>query len=454
MTDSGWVEAMDKELEALERNNTWELTTLPAGHKPITFKWVYKIKYNPDATIERLKARLVVRGFNQKEGQDYKHTFSPVAKLAIVRVLIALATAKEWDLHQLDINNAFLHDYIDEEIYMVPPEAYTKAAPNQVCKLTRSLYGLKQASRQWNQELTKFLLANGYAQSKYDYSLFVKSNKGQFTAVLVYVDEVLITGNCTSEILSLKAALHNKFTIKDLGLAKYFLGIEICRTSAGTYLNQRKYILDLLTDTRLTAAKAKEFPLPTQLKLSLNKGNSLKDPCAYRRLVGRLLYLTMTRPDISYAVQHLSQFVSSPKDTHMQAALHLLKYLKGTVSKGLFYPIQSHLKLTGFSEMQIGLLVSCLEDLLLDLKIPVKCPITLFCDNKSAQQIAATPCYHDRTKHLDLDCHFTRDKIQDGFLQTAYIPTQSQIADVMTKALRKLQHSYLSNKLGLVEPPT
>ncbi|GJX94423.1 diaminopimelate epimerase, chloroplastic [Tanacetum coccineum] len=155
-------------------------------------------------------------------------------------------------------HNAFLYGYIDEEIYMVPPEGYTKVAPNQVCKLTRSLYGLKHASRQWNQELIKFLLANGYAQSKHDYSIFVKSNKGQFTAVL--------------------------------------------------------------------------------------------DHGAYRRLVGRLIYLTMTRPDISYAVQHLSQFVSSPKDTHMQAALHLLKYLKGTVSNGLLYPIQSHLKLTGFSD--------------------------------------------------------------------------------------------------------
>ncbi|GJV02650.1 retrovirus-related pol polyprotein from transposon TNT 1-94 [Tanacetum coccineum] len=169
MTDPGKVEAMDNELEALETNNTWELTSLPADHKPITSKWVYKIKYNHDATIERLKARLVVRGFNQKERQDYKHTFSPVAKLATVRVLIALAIAKEWDLHQLDINNAFLHGYIDEEIYMVPQEGYTKAAPNQVCKLTRSLYGLKQASRQWNQELTKFLLAYGYVQSNIPY---------------------------------------------------------------------------------------------------------------------------------------------------------------------------------------------------------------------------------------------------------------------------------------------
>ncbi|GJT45465.1 retrovirus-related pol polyprotein from transposon TNT 1-94 [Tanacetum coccineum] len=283
--DKGWVEAMDKELDALERNHTWELTTLPAGHKPITSKWVFKIKYKSDGTLERLKARLVVRGFNQKEGQDYKHTFSPVAKLATVRVLIALATAKEGDLHQLDINNAFLHGCIDEEIYMLPPKGYSKAAPNQVCKLTRSLYGLKQASRQWNQELRKFLLSLGYEQSKHDYSLFVKNINGHFTATLVYVDDVLITGNNSAEILSL-----NKLFIK---------------------------------------TKPKELPLPTQLKLSLTKGNPLRDPGSYRRLVGRLLYLTMTSPDISYVVQHLSR-------------------------KGLIYPIQSfiqsHLKLTSFSD--------------------------------------------------------------------------------------------------------
>ncbi|GKF23840.1 retrovirus-related pol polyprotein from transposon TNT 1-94, partial [Tanacetum coccineum] len=146
--EEGWVRAMEAELAALERNQTWTVTTLPTGHKPITSKWVFKTKYKPDGLVERLKARLVVRGFNQKEGLDYKHTFSPVAKLATVRVLIAIATAKQWPLHQLDINNAFLHGYIDEEIYMLPPEGYTKASPGQVCKLNRSLYGLKQASRQ------------------------------------------------------------------------------------------------------------------------------------------------------------------------------------------------------------------------------------------------------------------------------------------------------------------
>nr|GEU33498.1 retrovirus-related Pol polyprotein from transposon TNT 1-94 [Tanacetum cinerariifolium] len=202
-SDSGWIEAMNKELVDLESNITWTLTSLPSGHIHISSKWVYKTKYHPDGSEERKKARLVVRGFNQKEGLDYKHTFSPVAKLAIVRVLVALAAAKQWPLHQLDVNNTFLHGYIDEEIYMLPPQVYNKDAKCQVCKLKRSLYGLKQASRQWNHELTKFLTSLGYEQSKLDYSLFVKNNKASFTAALVYVDDVLITGNSEEEIINL-----------------------------------------------------------------------------------------------------------------------------------------------------------------------------------------------------------------------------------------------------------
>ncbi|GKE01523.1 retrovirus-related pol polyprotein from transposon TNT 1-94, partial [Tanacetum coccineum] len=277
-------EAMNKELEALEKNNTWTLTKLPLGHKGITSKWVYKTNFKPTGIIKRLKAR----------------------------VLIAIATAKQWPLHQLDINNAFLHGYIDEEIYMLPPE--------------------------------------GYEQSKQDYYLFVKVQGDSFTADLVYVDDVLIIGNTPTEIDSLKKSLDDKFTIKDLGLANYFLGIDICHTSTGIHLNQRKYILGLLTDVGLTATKPNPTPLPTNLKLSLDKGLPISDLASYRRLVGRLLYLTMTRPDISYVVQHLSQFVSSLKDVLLQDAIHLLKYLKGTASKGLFYPIQPHLQVTGFTD--------------------------------------------------------------------------------------------------------
>ncbi|KAL2898459.1 Retrovirus-related Pol polyprotein from transposon TNT 1-94 [Bienertia sinuspersici] len=234
-SDPDWVHAMQLELQALEQNNTWELTELPPGHKAIGCQWVYKTKYKPDGSVERLKARLVARGDKQIKRKDFKHTFSPVAKFTTVRTIIALAASKNWHLHQVDINNAFLHGYIQEELYMQPPPGYSTAAPGQVCKLKRSLYGLKQASRQWNLELTKFLVTHGFTQSKHDYSMFTKGSGNQFTVVIAYVDDLLIVGTDLSFIQHLKQLLHQAFTIKDLGELKYFLGLEVLRSSDGFY---------------------------------------------------------------------------------------------------------------------------------------------------------------------------------------------------------------------------
>nr|GEU36732.1 integrase, catalytic core [Tanacetum cinerariifolium] len=196
----------------------------------------------------------------------------------------------------------FVTNKYREEIHMKPPEGYTKASQGRVCKLNKSLYSLKQASRQWNQENLKFLVTLGFIQSTHDYSLFVKAQDELFTVALVYVDNVLLTGNSTQDIKDTKMALDRKITIKDLGLARYFLGIELCNTESGTYLHQRKYVLDLLKDAWLTAAKPTSFPLPQNMKLSLDKGNLINDLESYRRIVGRLLYLSLTRTYISYVV--------------------------------------------------------------------------------------------------------------------------------------------------------
>ncbi|CAM8969964.1 unnamed protein product [Rhodiola kirilowii] len=496
-----WEQAMANELDALEKNKTWELTTLPAGYTAIGSKWVYKVKFKSDGSIERHKARLVVKGFNQKLGKDYKHTFSPVAKLHTVRIVLALATARGWPFFQLDINNAFHHGFIEEDISMKVPEGYSKASPHQVCKLKRSLYGLKQASRQWNHELSSFLVSLGYKQSINDYSLFTKAKGSTFTVLLVYVDDIILTGDDQEEMNVVKQALHDKFTIKDLGEARYFLGIEICRSHTGTFFSQKKYISDILKSTHMQDAKVAHFPLPTGLKLSVDVGDLMVDSEQYRRMIGRLLYLGLTRPDISYAVQHLSQFVAQPRQPHFMAAHHLLRYLKGTINKGLFYPVQSDLSVVGFSDADWGACLTTRRSLtgfcvflghslvswktkkqatvsrssaeaeyrsmaattselvwtsyiLHDLRLQVSLSITLFCDNKAARQIAANPCFHERTKHLELDCHFTGEKVQSGFLQTAYIHTSLQLADVMTKPLGRAQHESLIFKLGLVDLPT
>ena len=213
--EEGWTEAMNKELEALEVNEIWKLTQLPAGKKALDCKWVFKTKCKPDGNIEILKARLVARGDIQVEGKDYKHTFSPVAKFATVRCVIALATMKHWNLHQLDINNAFSHDFLEEEVYMKPPPRYTQGKPGEVCKLRKSLYGLNQASRQWNLELSEFLKAHGFSQSRRDYSPFSRVVNAKWTIVLVYVDDLLVSGDDEPYMVKLKANLDQQFTIKD-----------------------------------------------------------------------------------------------------------------------------------------------------------------------------------------------------------------------------------------------
>ncbi|RVW97674.1 Retrovirus-related Pol polyprotein from transposon RE1 [Vitis vinifera] len=219
--------SMQSELAALEANHTWSLTSLPPGKKPIGCRWVYKIKRHSDGTIERFKARLVAKGYTQLEGIDYHDTFSPTAKMITVRCLLALAAAQNWSLHQLDVNNAFLHDDLHEEIYMSPPPGLRRQGENLVCHLHKSLYGLKQASRQWFAKFSTAIQAAGFVQSKADYSLFTCRKGKSFTALLIYVDDILITGNDVKAIVALKQFLHSHFRIKDLGDLKYFLGIEV-----------------------------------------------------------------------------------------------------------------------------------------------------------------------------------------------------------------------------------
>ncbi|CAH9090919.1 unnamed protein product, partial [Cuscuta epithymum] len=325
-----WQAAMNNEIQALEKNDTWILVNLPPNKHCIGCKWVFKTKLKSDGSLDRYKARLVAKGYTQEEGLDYFDTFSPVVKLTTVRILLAIASAKNWFLHQLDVNNAFLHGDLYEEIYMQPPPGYLSSNDNRVCKLTKSLYGLKQASRQWFCKLSESLQHFGYTQSKADSSLFTKTNGNSFTVLLLYVDDLILAGNNIDEISAVKTFLHKKFTIKDLGDLKYILGIEIARSAKGICLCQRKYTLDILSETGYLNSKPYTTPMDSKLKLSKNDGTLLDDPKSYRTLIGRLLYLTVTRPDISYSVQTLSQFLSHPTDIHMSAAHRLLRYLKNS----------------------------------------------------------------------------------------------------------------------------
>ncbi|PNX62837.1 retrovirus-related Pol polyprotein from transposon TNT 1-94, partial [Trifolium pratense] len=296
-----------------------------------------KVKHKADGSIERYKARLVAKGYTQVEGIDFFETFSPVAKITTVRTLIALAAIQSWHLHQLDVNNAFLHGELQEEVYMSIPQGVTTSRPNQVCKLLKSLYGLKQASRKWYEKLTGVLLAQGYVQSSSDHSLFTLSKDSSFTALLVYVDDIILAGDSLDEFTHIKQLLDDLFKIKDLGQLKYFLGIEVAHSNQGITLCQRKYFLDLLQDTGLLGAKPAKTPLDPSVKLHQDTSPPYADIASYRRLVGKLLYLTTTRPDIAFVTQQLSQFLTSPTQVHYDTACRVIKYLKGSPGRGLFF---------------------------------------------------------------------------------------------------------------------
>jgi hypothetical protein len=258
---------MHSELQALKANGTWSLTPLPAGKTPIGCRWVSKIKH-----------KLMAKGFTQLEGIDYQDTFSPTAKIIYVRCLLALAAARGWSLHQLDVNNAFLHGDLHEEIYMSPPPGLRRQGEEHLfCRLHKSLYGLKQASRQWFAKFSEAIRSAGYEQSKADYSLFIRKQGKSFTALLIYVDDILITGNDPVSITDIKKFLHNKFHLKDLGKLKYFLGIEISTSRTGIFISQWKYALEIIKDAGLLGAAPINTPMERGLKLS-DKSELLKNP--------------------------------------------------------------------------------------------------------------------------------------------------------------------------------
>ncbi|CAM8898551.1 unnamed protein product [Rhodiola kirilowii] len=267
--------------------------------------------------------------------------------MTTIRTVLKIVASKHWPLFQMDVNNTVLHGTLEEEVYMTLPPSHSSLYKGQkkVCRLKKSLYGLKQASRQWFSKFTESIESFGFKQSLHDYSLFTYDKWDIFLILLVYVDDVVITGTSTNFIQQVKDFIHATFKIKDLGLVKYFLGIEVARSESGIYINQRKYAMDLLTDACMLDCKPAVTPMDTKHKLGLSEADLLPDPTAYRRLVVRLIYLTVIRPDLSYSVHILSQFMSKPTSDHLTTAYRVLRYIKAAPAQGLFLNSQPCLDL-------------------------------------------------------------------------------------------------------------
>jgi histone deacetylase 1/2 len=339
MSDPKWVEAMNLEHEALAQNHTWKLVPRPKGKNIIGCKWVvYKVKRKADGSVDRYKARLVAKGFKQRYGIDYEDTFSPVVKAATIRLILALAVSNGWSLRQLDVQNAFLHGVLDEEVYMdQPPSFINQSHPGYVCKLEKALYGLKQAPRAWYARLCAKLISLGFKPSREDTSLFYYSRGGHTIFILVYVDDIIVASSSQEATKALLSDMKKDFALKDLGDLHYFLGIEVKRDPDGLVLSQGKYAKDILSRSGMDKCKSADTPLPSNHKLSVCGGDKLGDAdCTrYRSLVGALQYLTLTRPDISFAINKVCQFLHAPTTTHFSVVKRILRYVRGTSNFGL-----------------------------------------------------------------------------------------------------------------------
>jgi histone deacetylase 1/2 len=485
LQDKSWTLAMNEEHSALINNHTWQLVPPPRGKNVIGCKWVYKIKRRADGQIEWYKARLVAKGYQQRYGLDYEDTFSLVVKAATIRLVLAMALSRGWSLRQLDVKIAFLRGVLQEEVYMHQPPGYVDPKhPGYVCKLNKAIYGLKQAPRAWHAQLCAKLESLGFIPSKADASLFYFNKERYSLFVLVYVDDIIVASSSTDATKALLVDLQRDFALKDLGDLHYFLGIEVKRGTTNMLLTQERYATEVLKRSGMDKCHSVDTPLSISEKLSIEDGEKLgpEDATKYRSVVGALQYLTLTRPDISFSVNKVCQFLHSPTTIHWSAVKRILRYIKGTIKLGIKFSKSESMLVSAFSDANWA---RCVDDrrstggfvvflgnnliswmakkqptvsrssteaeykalanataemvwvqqLLTELGVRHPPWARLWCDNLGATYLSDNPIFHARTKHIEIDFHFVRERVAQKLLEVRFISTSDQLADGFTKAL-------------------
>ena len=459
---------------------------------------MHKTKLNLDGTVQKNKARLVAKGYSQQPGVDFNETFSPVARLDTIRTLISLAAQKGWNLFQLDVKSAFLNGVLEEEVYVDQPQGFeVKNEEDKVYRLKKALYGLKQSPRAWYSEIDTYFSQRGFKKSLSEATVYVKAENGiDILIVAIYVDDVVFTGNNKNMMEDFKEDMMQKYEMSDLGLLHHFLGIGIVQGTEGIFIHQRKYAQTLSDKFGLKGCKSVATPLISNEKLIKDDGAEPADSNLYRKIVGSLLYLTATRPDVMFAASLLSRFMHNPTKTHMGTANRVLRYIAGTVDYGIKYDkgeaailvvlcdsdwggSEDDMRSTSGYAFSLGSgifswasvkqqsvalstaeaeYVSAAEAtsqaiwlrfVLKDFGEMQIDATPLMCDNTSAIAMTRNPVFHQRTKHIKRKYHFIREALQENVIELFYCKSEEQIADIFTKALPKERFVYLRELLGV-----
>ncbi|GKB37410.1 retrotransposon protein, putative, ty1-copia subclass [Tanacetum coccineum] len=426
-----WLDAMNVEMQFMKDNEVWNLVDLPPDGKTVGSKWLFKKKTNMDGAVHTYKARLVAKGFTQTYGIDYEETFSPVANIRAIRILVAITAFYDYEIWQMDVKTVFLNGHLSEEVYMVQPEGFVNLKyPNRVCKLKRSIYGLKQASRQWNKRFDDEIKKFGFTQNHDEPCVYKKASGSNVTFLILYVDDILIMRNHILMLQDVKSYLGKCFVMKDLGEAAYILGIKIYRDRSRWLIGlcQSAYIEKILKRFHMENSRRGSIPMQDKPKLCKSKGAST--PAEVQRMqrvpyslaVGSIMYdVRCTRPDVAFAQNITSRFQQNPEAEYIVAydalkeAVWIRKFISG-----------------------LGI-VPTIEE-----------PIMMYCDNTRAITIANESGITKGARHYRAKVHYLREVIELGDVKIEKVHTNDNLADPFTKALPLAKHSEHTQNIGML----
>ncbi|GJT89292.1 putative ribonuclease H-like domain-containing protein [Tanacetum coccineum] len=499
LEDESWVDAMQEELLQFEIQKVWILVDLPYGKKAIGTKWVYQNKKDERGMVVRNKARLVAQGHRQEEGIDYDEAFAPVARLEAIRIFLAFTSYMGFIVYQTDVKSAFLYGKIDEEVFVSqPPGFQDPKSPQKVYKVVKALYGLHQAPRAWYATLSTFLLKNGYRRGTIDKTLFLKKDKHDIILVQVYVDDIIFGSTKKSWCNEFEALMKSRFQMSSMGELTFFLGLQVKQKPNGIFISQDKYVDEILKKFDFANVKSASTPIETQKPLVKDEEASDVDVHLYRSMIGSLMYVTASRPDIMFAVCACSRFQVTPKTSHLTAVKRIFRYLKGKPKLGLWYPRESTFDLESYSdsdyaganldrksttggcqflgrrlitwqckkqtivatsttEAEYVAAASCcgqvlwIQNQMLDYGFNFM-NTKIYIDNESTICIVKNPVYHSKTKHIAIRHHFIRDAYEKKLIQVLKIHTNDNVADLLTKAFDVSRFQFLVVSIGMINP--